>query len=58
MTDNHRTDHFKILKSTGRFKRTSEQEDTIREYMGDLELELELEEDVESTLELPQIRRK
>ena len=52
MTDNARTDHYKLLKSTGRFQRTLEQEETINKLMGDLELELE--EDGESTLELPQ----
>ncbi len=53
MSENERTDHMRILASTGRHKLTDEQEDTIRKLMGDLTLDIE--EDCESTLELPQI---
>lgn len=52
---NNTTDDLRVLQSIGS-KRTPEQEETINQYLGDLEFELEIEVDVESTLELPQIR--
>ena len=54
MSENERTAHNKLLRDTGRFKLDQEQEDTIRKIMSGVELTLE--EDGESTLELPQLR--
>lgn len=56
MTDNARTDHHKLLETTGRRRLTAEQEETINKLMGNLELDLEDEEG--STLDLPQPRVK
>ena len=56
MTDNARTDHHKLLETTGRRRLTAEQEEVINKLMGNLELDLEEEEG--PTLELPQLRTK
>ena len=56
MSENDRQEHLALLRETGKFRRTQEQDDTINVLMGDLELELD--KDVESALELPQIRTK
>ena len=56
MSEKDVQDHISLMKETGRFRLSKEQEDTISILMGDLELDLE--EDAESTLELPSLRRK
>lgn len=55
MSEKDVQDHQLLLK-TGRFRISREQEETINRLMGDLRLDLE--EDIESTLELPQLGRK
>lgn len=49
-----RQEHQMLLAQTGRPRLSDEQEETIREYIGDTILELE--EEGESTLELPQLK--
>ena len=57
MSENDRQAHDLLLRSTGRFKVTREErEETINQMIGDLDLTLE--EDCESTLELPQVRMR
>ena len=54
MSESDRRAHEQLLRSTTTFKVTKkEREETINAYLGDLDLALE--EDVESTLELPQL---
>jgi hypothetical protein len=55
MSENDRRAHEDLLMTTGRFSR-KERDETINRLMGDLKLELE--EDVESTLELPTLKGK
>ncbi len=54
MSDKDRRLH-QLLSQTGKIRLTTEQEETISELMGDLELNLE--EEGESTLELPRLRK-
>ena len=55
MSENDRQAYHDLVRSTGRFKvEKREREETMNKIMGDLELELE--DDSEPTLELP-IRR-
>ena len=56
MGDKDRRDHQKLVQETGRFRLSKEQEDTISVLMDGVDLTLE--ENVESTLELPQLRSK
>lgn len=56
MSEKDVRDHQALLRQTGKFRLSREQEETINRLMGDLQLELE--EDTEPTLELPGIRRK
>ena len=56
MSEKDVQDHLTLMKETGKFRLSEDQEKTINRLMGDLKLELE--EDIESTLELPVIRRK
>ena len=57
MSENERRAHEEMLRSTGRFQVTREErEATINAMIGDLDLTLQ--EDIESTLELPQLRIK
>lgn len=56
MGDKDRQQHQKLVRETGRFKLTTEQEDTISILMEGSDLSLE--ESGESTIELPQLRTK
>lgn len=56
MSENDRTTHQRLLRDTGRFALNKDQEDTIRTLMEGVDLSLE--EDGESTLELPQLRSR
>ena len=55
MGDNDRQAHQRLLE-TGTFRRTKEQDDTMNLLLEGTDLSLE--ENVESTLELPQMRTK
>ena len=56
MSEKDMQDHHLLLKETGKFRLSKEQEETINRLMGNLELDLE--ENCEPTLELPFLRRK
>ena len=56
MGDKDRHEHLLLVRETGRFRLSKEQEDTISMLLENSDLSLQ--ENVESTLELPQLRSK
>jgi len=56
MTESNVQDHLLLMRQTGKHKFTAEQLELMNKIIGDTVIELE--EDFESTLELPQLSRK